>query len=209
MRTVSGGRNRTVLVLAGLLMVLAGAWIGSASIGLADRWPEGDSLLPRGDSLAGDIAAQHQAWLLPAGLAACVVAALVGLALALMQVPSHVPQSTLRITGEDDQLLGSVEPAVLERALSASIEDITGVLDASVHVSGTTRDPYLQASVAIAADAEMAWVSQLVREDLAGNIATVLGIHPPRVDLLLRPRTGKASHQSAELEAASTGGASR
>lgn len=201
MRSVSGARNRTVLVLLGLLLILAAAWIVSAATPLVQALPEADPVLPRGDSLIGDIAAAHQAWLLPVGLVLAVVAVLLGLALLLAQVPSPAPQSTLRITDDEDRVLGSVEPAVLERALVETLEETAGVLDASVRIGGSAGAPWVQSTVTVAAHAETGWVAETVRRRLVEDLGSVLGVAPVRTDLVVRLRSG-ATSRSARIEAA-------
>ncbi|MGP9536632.1 hypothetical protein ACT3SP_01380 [Brachybacterium sp. AOP43-C2-M15] len=192
MRTVSGPRNRLILVLASLLALLAAAWSASASLGLADRWPAAEAVLPHGDSTPATLAAAHQQWLLPLAVVATVLAVLIGLWLVLLQIPSRPVTAPLRFSDDDAVLLGTLEPAVLERALSEHVEEVSGVLDASVQVSCSTRAPWVQASVTIAEDAETGWAAQSVRERLAEDVRTVLGVEAQQVDLLLHLRSSAA-----------------
>ncbi|WP_206516716.1 hypothetical protein [Brachybacterium saurashtrense] len=192
MRSVSGPRNRLVLVAAAVLALLAAAWTASAALGLAERWPRAEAVLPHGDSTPASLAAAHQQWLLPVAAAASVLVVLLGLWLLLAQVPSRVRTPTLRLRDADGGLLGSLEPAVLERALTEHVEQVAGVVDATVQLSGAVSAPAVQASVTIAEDAETAWAVEAVRGLLADDIRTVLGAEARTVDLLVHLRSASA-----------------
>lgn len=192
MRSVSGPRNRLVLVAAAVLALLAAAWTASAALGLAERWPGAEAVLPHGDSTPASLASAHQQWLLPVAAVASVLAVLIGLWLLIAQIPSRVRTPTLRLRDEDGGLLGTLEPAVLERALTEHVEQVAGVVDATVRLSGAASDPAVQASVTIAEDAETAWAVEAVRELLAQDVRTVLGAEPRTVDLLVHLRSAAA-----------------
>jgi hypothetical protein len=200
MRSVSGSRNRVVLVVASLLTLAAAAWLASAPLGLADRWPQADALLPHADATPAQLASLHQNWLLPAAVAVTLGALLAGVCLLIAQVPARPTTAPLRVTGESAAPLGSLDPAVLDRALAEHVENINGVLDASVQMTGTAGSPWVQASVTIAEDAETAWVADTTRKLLADDLTTVFGTPPRQVDLLLRLRPASApSHAVAEV----------
>lgn len=192
MRTVSGPRNRLVLVVASLIALLAGAWLASASLGLANRWPGAEVILPHGDSTPASLAAAHEQWLLPAAVVVTAVAVLIGIWLLVLQVPSRPTTAPLRFSDDSAALLGTLEPAVLERALSEHIGDISGVLDASVQISGSSTSLWVQASATIAEDAETCWAAQSVRGRLAEDVRTVLGTEARQIDLLIHLRSSAA-----------------
>src|SRR5690606_20570474 len=80
----------------------------------------------------------------------------------------------------------------LERALTEHVEQVAGVVDATVQLSGAVSDPSVQASVTVAEDAETAWAVDAVRERLADDVRTVLGTGPRTVDLLVHLRSASA-----------------
>ncbi|MGP9683585.1 hypothetical protein [Brachybacterium sp. AOP3-A1-3] len=192
MRTVSGPRNRLVLVLAALVALVAAVWLAAASFGLADRWPGAEAVLPHADSTPASLIAAHQAWVLPAAVVLTLLAVVIGIWLLVAQAPSRPATAPLRFSDEDSAALGTLEPAVLERALSEHVEGLSGVLDASVQVSGSTTSPWVQASVTISEDAETGWAAQSVRELLAADVRTVLGVEARQVDLLVHLRSSAA-----------------
>ncbi|WP_017615121.1 hypothetical protein [Nocardiopsis salina] len=200
MRTISGRRNRAALLLGGGLMTIAALWVASASTPLLDMWPEGAPFLPHGDSVLGETVAANGGLLLPAASAVSVTVAVAGILLLVAQFPTAPKRSALRITDGDDRLLGSVDPGVLERALTDAMKDVSGVTDASVRLGGGAGAPWLRATVTVAQDAEAGWVGELVRRRLTDDVSTVLGTAPVRVDLLIRLRSVRAPH-TAQLRA--------
>jgi hypothetical protein len=206
MRTVSGAGNRAALVIGGLLMILAALWVASASSAVQGAWPPVSQWSAPADATAAEFTSPHQGWLLPAVLALSVLVALVGIILLVRQIPSSPTRSTLRITDQEDRLLGSLAPDVLERALVESMEDLPGVVQGSARLGGSAGAPWIQATVTVAEDSETGWVAGQVRRSLAENVSTVLGVPPTRVDLLVRLRSGKAS-QTAQITAPANGSA--
>ncbi|HEX7349846.1 hypothetical protein [Brachybacterium sp.] len=193
MRTVSGSRNRLILVLSALVALAAAFWLAAAPFGLADRWPGAEAVLPHGDSTPATLLTAHGSWVLPVAVVLTVLAVVAGLWLLLAQIPSRPATAPLRFSDEESRAaLGTLEPAVLQRALSEHVEEISGVLDASVQLSGSTTSPWVQASVTIAEDAETGWAAQSVRELLAEDVRTVLGTPARQVDLLIRLRSSAA-----------------
>ncbi|MBE2997886.1 hypothetical protein IDM40_04065 [Nocardiopsis sp. HNM0947] len=194
MRTVSGRRNRTALILGGGSMLVAALWIASAATPLVDRWPEAAPHLPHGDSLLGEALAAQGDLLLPAAAAVAVVVTVAGFLLLAAQLPRAPQRNPLRITGGDDRVLGSVNPGVLERALVDAMKSVSGVTDASVRLGGGVGAPWIRATVTVAQEAEAGWVAESVRERLIDDVSVVLGTAPVRVDLLLRLRSVRAPH---------------
>lgn len=192
MRTISGSRNRLILVLAALVALVVALWIAAATFGLADRWPGAEAVLPHGESTPASLIAAHGSWVLPVAVALAVLAVVIGLWLLVAQIPSRPATAPLRFSDEGSTALGTLEPAVLQRALSEHVEGLPGVLDASVQVSGSTTSPWVQASVTISEDAETGWAAQSVRELLATDIRTVLGVEARQVDLLVHLRSSAA-----------------
>lgn len=203
MRSVSGVRNRLILLVAAMVTCAVAVYVGVLAWGLADQWPQVAPLLPRDDADLTTIAADQQRWLLPVGLVVSALALLAGLALLLAQVPSRPATVTLRLMDDDGAELGSLEPAVLERALTEQLEALAGVVDASVHLSGAATAPWVQASVTVADDAEVDRTVAESRRMLARDTSDVLGSPVTQVDLLVRLRTPGA--RSSALRGSATG----
>lgn len=196
MRTISGPRNRTVLALSGLFAILAGVWMFSPQLALSGVLPQLDAVLPDGRTTAGDLIGQAPpAWLAPAGLAASALLAVLGLLLLMAQIPAAPRRLTLRITGEEDALLGSLEPQVLERALTESMGTVTGVQDCQVALTGSVGGCHVQATVGVTDDCDIEWVVNTLRHQVSDQVETVLGRSPLTVDLLVRLRSPH-SHRS-------------
>lgn len=196
MRSISGARNRVVLFIFSILSLAAATWLGFAYFGLANRFPQASMILAQGSSTVGSIAADHRVWLLPVAAVLCVLAVIIGIALLVTQVPAQTPTSRLRLTDGDGTLLATVDPDVLGRALSEHAEQVPGVLDADVRVTGAASAVWLQASITIAEDAEVAWSIEQVRRRLADDVADALDRAPRQVDVLVHLRA-KGSGSSA------------
>lgn len=208
MRSISGARNRLVLIVASVVALAAAAWLGVAVLDLTARWPQAEALLPHADSTLAAIAAHHRQWLLPAAVAVSLLASAVGIALMLAQVPSRPAATTLRILDADGTELGSLEPAVLERVLVERLEALAGITDASVRIGGAASSPWLQARVTLADDAEVERAAGEARRMLAEDTSTVLGTAVQRVDLLLRlGGTAAPAHTTVEPAAPGTAAA--
>ncbi|WP_313818383.1 hypothetical protein [Citricoccus sp.] len=204
MRTISGAGNRAALVVGGLLMILAALWVAFASPAVQSAWPPVSRWSAPAEATPAGITSAHQGWLLPAVLALSVLVTVAGIILLVRQIPSSPSRSILRITDQDDRLLGSLAPEVLERALVEAVEDLPGVVQGSARLGGSAGAPWIQATVTVAEDSETGWVAGLVRRNLAENVSTVLGVPPTRVDLLVRLRSGKAP-QTAQIPAPADG----
>ncbi|WP_291791923.1 hypothetical protein [Brevibacterium sp.] len=197
MRTVSGTRNRVILAIGGLLLMLPAAWIALITTPLGDWLPPHRDELLSGESTGSGIAAAHAAWLLPTFLAIGAVAVVAGISLLVSQVPRPPARAVLRITDADGKLLGSLEPEVFERALAENMTKVPGVLNVDVRFGGSTQRPWVQATTTLAEEAEMAWVVQLLRARLVRDVETTLATAPETVDLLVRLRTGRSSRNAA------------
>ena len=186
MRSLSGTRNRVVLLLAGVLALAAAAWLGAVAFDLPSSVEAVRGVLVPGDRAVDTLVQTHRGWLLPTASVIAVLATLAGVALLIAQVPSQPGNSMLRFHDQDHTVLASVEPAVLERALAERVGDVPGVLQSSVHVSGSTADLCVQAEIAVSEGAEVEWSIEQARGLIAADVSTALGTAPRRLDLLVR-----------------------
>ena len=196
MRSLSGTRNRIVLTVAALLLLVAVSWLIAASFGLASAGSPLAGLMPPADSTVSTLVQDHRGWLLPVATAASILAILAGLGLLAAQIPTAPAHTTLRLPGDDGTVLATVEPQVLERALVERVESVPGVKEASVRVSGSTTSLRVFAEVTVAQDAQVEWAVEEARRVLAADLATALGTAPRSVDLLVRLHTPRSSSRS-------------
>lgn len=188
MRTAPVARNRALLVVTGLLSLLAAAWLAAGWFDLQDRWAAGARLLPASGQPLGAIWREQHGWLLPVLAALAVVLVVLGLLVLLRQVPWRPRALTLRVVGDDGTLLGSVEPAVVEKALEGRVGTLPGVLGAHVQVSGAASAAHVQCELQVASSAEVGWVVAATRERLASDVTAALAHPPSRVDVFVRLR---------------------
>lgn len=187
MRSVSGARNRIALALAGLVALLAAAWLAAAFSDLASTNPQARPYLAPAATRAGELVHGAGSWLVPLTALVSILVALAGLSLLVAQVPRRARTTTLRLTGQDGSLLATVDPDVIGRALAERAQEIPGVASCSVWVAGSSRSVWLQATARLAQEAEVAWAVADLRRRLAQDSATALGHEPQQVDLLIRP----------------------
>ena len=196
MRSLSGTRNRIILIVAGLLTLAVAAWLIAVSLSLVPESSPIATWTVPADQTVSSVVQEHRAWLLPAATVASILAVLAGLGLLLAQIPTAPAHTRLRLPGDDDTALATLEPQVLERALAERVQGVPGVEEASVRVSGSSTALRIWGEVTVAQDAQVQWTVEQVRQVLAADPATALGTTPISVDLLVRVHTARSSSRS-------------
>ena len=186
MRSVSGGLNRTLLAICGLVFTSASAWVLLSGLGVSRVWPTAARYLASAHDRLGTFASTHAHWLLPTGAVVSVCAFLIGLILLALQVPRKVAASSLRLSGSDGKLLATFSPDVLSQALSERAQTLPGVERCTVWVTGSPYKLWLQADTSVSRDCEVEWAVAQLRKQLNDDIATSLGAAPKQIDLLVR-----------------------
>ena len=186
MRSVSGGLNRTLLAICGLIFTTASAWVLLSGLGVSRVWPTAARYLATAHDRLGTFASTHAHWLLPTGAVVSVCAFLIGLILLALQVPRKVAASSLRLSGSDGKLLATLSPDVLSQALSERAQTLPGVERCTVWVTGSPYKLWLQADARVSRDCEVEWAVAQLRKQLNDDIATSLGAAPKQIDLLVR-----------------------
>ena len=192
MRVLSGSRNRVTLASAGLLLLIAGAWLIGVSFALITPGGPLGALAVTEGATVSSVFDGHSWWLLPAAIAVAILAALAGLILLIAQIPRAPVHTVLRLHDDDGTVLAAVEPQVLERALAERAESVPGVDEASVRVSGSAAAPRVIAEVTVAESAEVAWAVGRARQRLTSDVATSLGTDPLSVDVLVTLRNDRS-----------------
>lgn len=197
MRSLSGVRNRTVLVIASVITLVAAAWLLVVAFALLSPGQEVGGLVAVPDqSTVTELIQAHRGWLLPAASLAAVLAVLIGLALLIAQIPSGPKHTQMRFTDHDGTVLATLEPQVLEKALVEHLEGVAGVVDSSLRVSGSTNALTVQGELTVADSAEVEWAVDEARKLLASDLETALGSAPQSIDLLVRLRSPRSSRRS-------------
>lgn len=192
MRSLSGPRNRIVLVVASLVTLVAAAWLLAVAFDLVPPGSSLAGLVVPADSTISSVAQDNRGWLLPAATTAAILAALAGFGMLLAQIHTKPAHTTLRLSDEDGTVLASLEPQVFELALAERVEAVSGIDEATVRVSGSTASLQVLAEVTVAADAQVEWAVTEARRVLATDPQATLGTAPRSVDLLIRLRTPRS-----------------
>lgn len=207
MRSLSGTRNRIVLVLAGAATLVAAAWLIAVAFGLVTPGSWAGGLVMPGDSTVGTVVQERRGWLLPAALVAVVLAVIAGIGLLFAQIPTAPAHTVLRFHDDDGTVLASLEPQVLERALEERLDEVPGVLESSLRVSGSTTALQVQGEVTVPDTAEVGWVVAEARRLLVADLEAAVGIAPRAIDLLVRlSSSGSADRDRVAVRQPGEGG---
>ena len=82
--------------------------------------------------------------------------------------------------------MATVAPEVLSQALSERAEDVPGVEQCAVWVTGSPSSLWVQADATVSQDCEVAWAVAELRGRLEDDVTTSLGTRPRQVDVLVR-----------------------
>ena len=210
MRSVSGILNRIVLAVSGLLIAAIALWLMASGMGVGQSWPALSSVLAKADTRVDTWVGPQAHWLLPAAALGSILLVAFGLVLLIKQVPRKAAASPLRLTGSDGTLLATVSPDVIAQALSERAEDVPGVQRCSVWVTGSPSNLWVQATVTVAENSEVAWTVSELRNRLDHDVSSSLGKHARQIDVLLRleqaTKPQSATHTVAGQHALESGG---
>lgn len=209
MRTLSGSRNRLALALAGLLALLAAAWLAAVAFDLVAPGTALADLVAPSESTVAALVQDHRGWMLPAASVAAVLAVLAGLGLAVAQFPKAPAHTVLRFHDDDGTVLAALEPQVLERALVERVEAVPGVVEVSLRVSGSSAALRVVAEVTVSDGAEVEWAVDQTRQVIAADVETVLGRAPRTIDLLVRLRSPRSTSRSDRVAVGQPAGGGR
>ncbi|MUN64912.1 hypothetical protein GMA12_17495 [Kocuria sediminis] len=143
MRTVSGVRNRILLTVLGLVLVLVGAWLVLVSTGAVSRAPGLGDLAPADGAALGDLLGPLGQVLLPVGTALVVLTLIGALWWLIHQIPTKDRPVDYRLHQDDDHGAVTIAPSVIATAVRTQCEELPGVKRASVDLSGSAREPEL------------------------------------------------------------------
>ena len=198
MRSVSGVLNRTVLAGCGLLIVAASFWLLASGLGAGRSWPDVAPLLASAQDRVDSVITAQAHWLLPTAALASVLAIIAGLVLLAMQVPRKAAASPLRFSDSEGVLMATVAPEVLSQALSERAEDVPGVEQCAVWVTGSPSSLWVQADATVSQDCEVAWAVAELRGRLEDDVTTSLGTRPRQVDILVHLERSSTSRNVSQ-----------
>ena len=186
MRSVSGVLNRTALAGCGLLIAAASSWLLASGLGAGRSWPDAAPFLATAQDRVRSLIAPQAHWLLPTTALVSVLAVIAGLVLLARQVPRKAAASPLRLSDSEGVLMATVAPEVLSQALSERAEDVPGVKQCAVWVTGSPSSLWVQADATVSQGCEVDWAVAELRGRLEDDVTTSLGTSPKQVDVLMR-----------------------
>ncbi|MDA4829671.1 MULTISPECIES: hypothetical protein [Actinomycetes] len=150
MRTVSASRNRTVLLLLGLLLLIGGVLLGLVATGTAATIPGLDRWAPDSTATLGSLLGPAGQYLLIIGITTTVIAAIFALWWLLHQIPTKAPTTSYRLSEDADHGTVTLEPPVLARAVEDQLQALPGITGAHAELAGSARHPQLLATLTLA-----------------------------------------------------------
>jgi len=182
----------------------------ASGMGVGQSWPALSSVLAKADTRVDTWVGPQAHWLLPAAALGSILLVAFGLVLLIKQVPRKAAASPLRLTGSDGTLLATLSPDVIAQALSERAEDVPGVQRCSVWVTGSPSNLWVQATVTVAENSEVAWTVSELRNRLDHDVSSSLGKHARQIDVLLRleqaSKPQSAAHTVAGQHSLESGG---
>lgn len=150
MRTISASRNRTLLLLLGLLLLVGGVLLGLLATGAAATVPWMNRWAPDASASLGSLSGPAGEYLLAIGIAVTVLAAIFALWWLAHQIPTKDRTTPYRLTDDGDHGTVTVEPSVLAHAVEDQLEALPGITRARAELAGSARHPELLATITLA-----------------------------------------------------------
>lgn len=185
MRTVSGARNRILLILLGLVLALAGAWLVLTSTGAVSRVPELGELAPADGAALGDLLGPLGQVLLPAGTALIALTLIGALWWLAHQIPTRDRPVDYRLHQDDDHGAVTIAPSVIATAVRTQCEELPEVKRASVELFGSARDPEVFLDLTLTPGASLERVLDQVYGTVVTDLTQALEVEPAHVAVRL------------------------
>lgn len=185
MRTVSGARNRILLTVLGLVLVLAGAWLVLVSTDAVSRVPGLGELAPADEAALGDLLGPLGQMLLPVGTALVALTLIGALWWLTHQIPTRDQPVDYRLHQDDDHGAVTIAPSVIATALRTQCEELPEVKRASVELSGSARDPELFLDLTLTPAASVERVLDQVYGTVVADLTQALEVEPAHVAVRL------------------------
>jgi len=163
MFTTHGVRQRTILVILGLLLLAAGV------LGLAAVWwgfPEGTDL--------GRAQIGNSQYLLPLGLAVGVIGMVLSLAVLITAIPRRPSAHKFRYESRNEGV-SEIETSVIAKAVETAAQTQPEIVDANVQIGGSATEPVLYARFTLRADTPANRGIDLVNQRVIPDLEMVLG----------------------------------
>jgi hypothetical protein len=164
--------NRAVLTLFGLLVLLAGIFGLTASVGgFGKAYAHRALLANRASTYVG----AHGDWLWPAAAAVCLLIALIALRWIAALLLSTDRAGDITVTRGSREGTTIMHPAALSGAVTREIETYRGVSTAKARVLGDPGDPELVITVTASRSADLAALRHRIESEALSHARHALG----------------------------------
>ena len=185
--------NRTVLLLFGLLVLLAGAAGMAASVGVFGTGFSHRTLLA---NRVGTYVGQHGSWLWPAVAAACLLILLAALRWIQALLFSTDRTGDIPVPGSNEHGTTLIRPAAVTGAITREIETYHGVGSAKGRVIGDPKDPHVVVTVTAEQSADLPGLHRRIESQALAHARQALGRTdlPIQLDLDVSRRPSTSRH---------------
>lgn len=201
MRTVSGPRNRTLLIILGIILILIGALLGLLSSGALSAMP----WAPDQATSLGSLAQPAQGYLIVLAIIA-VVLFLLALWWLIAQIPTKDRTLPYRVADDPRHGIATVQPETVARAVQDQLEAIPGVTRAQAQLAGTAEEPELLARLTSSPRADINRVLEQFYRGVVRDLENAMGNPLRHVGVSLH--VGRESTESTKTSVRTTGSAS-
>lgn len=206
MRTVSGTRNRTILLVLGLVLLVVGVALALLATGTATRISGAATWIPESSTTLGSVLGPANQYMLPIGIAVTVVVGLLALWWLLCQIPSKDHTGDYRLADDLEHGIVSVGPGVLARAVQDQLEDLPWITRAHAELAGTAGHPELLIRLALAPRTSVNRLLEQVYGTVVRDLETALETRLEHVCLELhvtREASGNAKTSTRQISTSS------
>ncbi|WP_394249039.1 Asp23/Gls24 family envelope stress response protein [Arthrobacter pityocampae] len=200
MRHTAGRLNRAWLIITGSILLAGGALAVATGLGLLEGRSLSGLRAPGRDQPVLAPAAGDQV-LAGALLAAGLVLGILAVLWLLAQVPRKHGASTVKLEDPDGKGLTLVEPALLEDAISARIEELDDVTGARTVIRGSSRTPDITVRATTTCDAAIPYVVADIEQRIRHDFRASLGQEPASLAIEVDVRAAPKRQSSVTVEA--------
>lgn len=141
MRTVSSARNRTLLIVIGVLLLVGGALLATVSFGLAAQIPWLSTWAPEPQETPGSLLGPVSQYVVPVSVALVVIVVLLALWWLLRQIPTKPRTTSYRISDDPELGTTTIAPSVIARVVEDHLQTLPGISGSQVDLAGTGGHP--------------------------------------------------------------------
>ena len=188
-RNRPAGLNRTVLLIAGLVLLVGGLF----ELGTGLGWLH---LIPRHQGLYY-LSSHHQRWMAPAVFVVAVVIGLAALRWLIAQLPRRRRAAPWRLTAHPDRGVTTMLSEVAAGPMAAEVAAYPGVSGATAKLTGPPRSPELYLHVRTEYDTDLIALRQQIEAEALPRLRAALELEQLPCAVLITPTGARPRTRTA------------